>query len=244
MAEREDDTTIPVPPPDGAAPAPLAPDRERPALEIAPGRVTGPLDFRALFGNDSAVELEIGIGKGRFLLAQAEARPGVNFLGIEWSLKYLRVARDRAERRGLANVRFYRADARHVLADLLPDASVSRVHVYCPDPWPKKRHRKRRLFTAATAAHLGRALVAGGYLDVSTDVLEYFEEIRALIPSHAGLVEAVDPLFPIDGPEGRTSYELKYLALGRTLHRASYARPALDVQGISRMMSPDSMRTG
>ncbi len=226
MAERADDTTIPVPSPEGMASAPLAPDEERPALEIVPGRVSGPLDLRALFGNALPVEVEIGIGKGRFLLAQAEARPEVNFLGIEWSLKYLRVAKDRAERRGLTNVRLYRADARHVLADLLPDRSVSRVHVYCPDPWPKKRHRKRRLFTAATAAHLGRALAAGGYLDVSTDVLEYFEEIRAVIPSHAGLVETADPLFPIDSPEGRTSYEVKYLALGRVIHRASYARPA------------------
>ena len=226
MAERVDDTTIPVPSPEGMTSAPLAPDGERPALEIVPGRVSGPLDFGALFGNALSVEVEIGIGKGRFLLAQAEARPEVNFLGIEWSLKYLRVAKDRAERRGLTNVRLYRADARHVLADLLPARSVSRVHVYCPDPWPKKRHRKRRLFTAATAAHLGRALAAGGYLDVSTDVLEYFEEIRAVIPSHAGLVETADPLFPIDSPEGRTSYEVKYLALGRVIHRASYARPA------------------
>ena len=226
MADREDDTTVPCPPPGGTAPPPLSTGGARPALEIPPGLVTGPFDLAALFGNPRPVEVEIGIGKGRFLLAQAEARREVNFLGIEWSLKYLRVARDRAERRGLMNVRVYRADARHVLADLLPDRSVGRVHVYCPDPWPKKRHRKRRLFTAATAAHLGRALAAGGYLDVSTDVLEYFEEIRAVIPSHAGLVETADPLFPIDSPEGRTSYEVKYLALGRVIHRASYARPA------------------
>src|SRR5206468_3977925 len=154
----------------------------------------------ALFGNALSVEVEIGIGKGRFLLAQAEARPEVNFLGIEWSLKYLRVAKDRAERRGLTNVRLYRADARHVLADLLPARSVSRVHVYCPDPWPKKRHRKRRLFTAATAAHLGRALAAGGYRGASPDVAEYFDEIRELVPVACGLCVAEDPLFPIESP--------------------------------------------
>ncbi len=226
MTEPEDAITTPGPSSEGMTSAPRPSGGERSVLEIAPGRVTGPLDFRVLFGNAFPVEVEIGIGKGRFLLAQAEMRPEVNFLGIEWSLKYLRVARDRAERRGLANVRFYRADARHVLADLLPDASVSRVHVYCPDPWPKKRHRKRRLFTASTAAHLGRALAAGGYLDVSTDVLEYFEEIRAVIPPNAGLVETADPLFPTGSTEGRTSYEVKYLALGRAIHRASYARPA------------------
>jgi tRNA (guanine-N7-)-methyltransferase len=196
-----------------------------PALEILPGQVAGPFDLAALFGNRHPVEMEIGIGKGRFLLGQAGARPDVNFLGIEWSLKYLRVAKDRARRRGLANVRLFRSDARHVLAALLPDRSLARVHVYCPDPWPKKRHRKRRLFTGETAAHLGRVLLPGGHLDLSTDVREYFEEIRAIVPAHSGLVEAPDPLFPIDNPEGRTSYEAKYVEAGRAIHRASYMRP-------------------
>jgi len=196
-----------------------------PTLEILPGQVNGPFDFSALFGNRHPVEMEIGIGKGRFLLAQAEARPEVNFLGIEWSLKYLRVARDRARRRGLANIRLFRADARHVLAALLLDRSLARVHVYCPDPWPKKRHRKRRLFAPETVAHLGRVLADGGYLDLSTDVREYFEEIRAVLPAHSGLLPAPDPLFPIDSPDGRTSYEVKYVQAGRTIHRASFARP-------------------
>ncbi len=200
-------------------------------LEILPGQVDGPLDLAALFGNRRPVEVEIGIGKGRFLLAQAEARPEVNFLGIEWSLKYLRVARDRARRRGLMNIRLLRADARHVLADLLPDRSLARVHVYCPDPWPKKRHRKRRLFAPETAAHLGRVLVDGGYLDVSTDVREYFEEIRAVVPAHSGLVQDADPLFPIDSPDGRTSYEVKYVQAGRTILRASFVRPIRGPRG-------------
>lgn len=199
--------------------------KEAPDLEIPPGRVGGPFDFEALFGNRRPVEMEIGIGKGRFLLAQAEARPQVNFLGIEWSLKYLRVARDRARRRGLRNVRLFRADARHVLAVLVPDRSLARVHVYCPDPWPKKRHRKRRLFTEESAAHLGRVLLDGGYLDLSTDVREYFDEITQVVPAHSGLARAVDPLFPEDCPEGRTSYEAKYVQAGRTIHRASYAAP-------------------
>ena len=103
---------------------------------------------------------------------------------------------------------------------------MARVHVYCPDPWPKKRHRKRRLFTPATAPHLGRVLATGGYLHLSTDVREYFDEIVSIVPEHAGLVAAADPLFPIGGEEGRTSYEVKYLALSRTIHRASFVRPA------------------
>jgi len=196
------------------------------ALEILPGSVSGPLDFRSLFGNERTVELEIGTGKGRFLLAQAEARPEVNFLGVEWSLKYLRVTKDRAERRGLWNVRLFRADARHVLQALVPDSSIARVHVYCPDPWPKKRHRKRRIFSPVALAHIERILVPGGYLDLSTDVREYFEEIRQMARSRAALCEAEDPLFPHESAQGRTSYEAKYLEAGRPIHRACYARSA------------------
>jgi len=223
---------------------------EPPALEIHPGGVGGPFDFRTLFGNDRPVEVEIGIGKGRFLLTQAAERPEVCFLGVEWSLKYLRLAKDRAQRQALKNIRLFRADAQHVLAALLPDRSIVRVHVYCPDPWPKKRHRKRRLFTPATVTHIERVLVPGGYLDLSTDVREYFDEIRELVPSASGLREAVDPLFPIDGSSGRTSYEVKYLEAGRPIHRATYARAPEPVglssgprQGMSTRMSPDSTRT-
>jgi tRNA (guanine-N7-)-methyltransferase len=197
---------------------------ESPFLEILPGGVSGPFDFPSLFGNARPVELEIGTGKGRFLLAQAAARPEVNFLGVEWSLKYLRVTKDRAGRSGLMNVRLFRADARHVLQALVPDSSIARVHVYCPDPWPKKRHRKRRFFSPATLVQIGRILVPGGYLDLSTDVREYFEEIREMARDSAVLREAEDALFPPGSVEGRTSYEAKYLEVGRSIHRACYAR--------------------
>jgi tRNA (guanine-N7-)-methyltransferase len=196
----------------------------RPALEILPGQVEGPLSFPLLFGNTGPVEVEIGSGKGRFLLEQAAGRGDTNFLGLEWSLKYLRIARERAERRGLTNFRLLRADARHVIADLIPDDSVARVHVYCPDPWPKKRHRKRRFFGPGTARHLERILAPGGHLHVSTDVDDYFEEIRGLLAEHTGLAETDDPLFPIELTEGRTSYEVKYVQAGRRIHRVCYAR--------------------
>jgi tRNA (guanine-N7-)-methyltransferase len=195
------------------------------ALEILPGQVAGRLSFPDLFGNPGPVEVEVGSGKGRFLLEQAAARPGVNFLGLEWSLKHLRVAKERAERRGLVNVRLYRADARHVLADLIPDASVERLHVYCPDPWPKKRHHKRRFFGARTAPHLERVLRPGGFLLVSTDVRAYYDAIRETVLAATGLREDGDPLFTATGGEGRTNYEVKYLKEGRAIFRACFRRP-------------------
>ena len=194
-------------------------------LEILPGQIEGPLRFETIFGRAAPVEIEIGIGKGRFILAEAERRPDVDFLGLEWSLKHLRIARDRALRLGLANVRFHRADARHVVADLIPDGTLQRVHVYCPDPWPKKRHHKRRLFNAEMTRHLERILATGGHLNVSTDVKEYFDAIVEVVESVTGLRRAADPLHP-EAATGQTNYETKYLAAGRVIHRATWRRDA------------------
>jgi tRNA (guanine-N7-)-methyltransferase len=194
-------------------------------LEILPGQVNGHFRFTDLFYRDGPVEIEVGIGKGRFVLQQAVDRPEVDFLALEWSLKHLRAAKDRALRRQLSNIRFYRADARHVVAELLPESSVARVHVYCPDPWPKKRHHKRRFFTPDTAGHIERILEPGGFLNVSTDVFEYFERARHILTDHTNLVAAEDPLFPLETAAGKTNYEVKYLAHGRIINRASYMRP-------------------
>ena len=193
-------------------------------LEILPGQVDGPLRFEAIFGRRAPIEIEIGIGKGRFLLAQAGARPDTDFLGVEWSLKHLRIARDRAVAHDLANIRLHRADARHVLRDLVPDRTAARVHVYCPDPWPKKRHHKRRLFAPDVVPHIERILAPGGYLNVSTDFTEYFEAIVAVVTEHTRLERAVDPVYPIEGQAGKTNYEVKYLAAGRVIHRATWRR--------------------
>ncbi len=193
-----------------------------PALELLPGQIDGPLRFHEIFGRTAPVEIEVGIGSGRFILNEAASRPAVDFLGLEWSLKHLRVAKERAERRGLTNIRFHRADARHVVSDLVPDGSVARLHVYCPDPWPKKRHRKRRFFTPAMAVHIGRILAPGGYLDLSTDVDEYFEEILGILAGHESLTPASDSLFPLEPLAGKTNYEVKYLEAGRPIYRATY----------------------
>ena len=195
-------------------------------LEILPGQVEGRLHCAELFGRAARVELEIGIGKGRFILREAERRPEVDFIGVEWSLKHLRIAKERALRNRLGNLRLHRADARHVVQELVPDGTFERVQVYCPDPWPKKRHHKRRLFTADTSRHLERILAPGGYLNVSTDVREYFDAIVATVESETRLKRASDPLYPLQTPEGNTSYETKYLAAGRPIHRATWQAAA------------------
>src|SRR5216684_8478367 len=92
------------------------------------------LDVGALFGNAHPVVLEIGSGKGRFLISSAMEQPGVNFIGIEKSLHYHRVIRARVERRGLTNVRLINQDAFVVLQEMIEDASLAEVHIYFPDP--------------------------------------------------------------------------------------------------------------
>jgi tRNA G46 methylase TrmB len=112
-----------------------------------------PTAWRAVFGNAHAVEVEIGPGLGDVLLAYAASAPGTNFFGIEHRPGAADAILRRAARLGLRNVRAVTGDARCIVAHLVPDASVSAYHVYFPDPWPKRRHhRKRRLSGQATAA--------------------------------------------------------------------------------------------
>jgi tRNA (guanine-N7-)-methyltransferase len=199
---------------------------EAPELRLDAERALARWDWGVIFGTTGRVEVEIGIGKGRFLLAAAAARPEVLHLGVEWANKYLRIAELRALRRGLTNVRFVREDARELLA-VIPSASVSAYYVFYPDPWPKKRHHKRRFLQAQTVDELARTLVAHGTLHVSTDHEDYWAQIEPLLDSHAGFARlpgfgGADFPLPLDQP--LTNFEVKYKNQGRLQLRASWRR--------------------
>jgi tRNA (guanine-N7-)-methyltransferase len=180
-----------------------------------------PLDWSAVFGNDHAVELEVGFGKGLFLLNAALANPGVNFAGVEIVRKYQLFTATRMAKRGLHNVRLACGDGKLLLRDYVPAASLQAVHVYFPDPWWKKRHHKRRVFTPEFAALCQRALRPGGRLHVATDVEEYFGLMREAIAPLDGLRE----LPPAPEEEGhRTNFERKARERGTPIHRAVYER--------------------
>src|SRR5215210_6696086 len=108
-------------------------------------RLPRPLVWLDVFGNDHPVELEIGMGKGTFLTEQAKARPDVNFFGIEWANWFFRYASDRLRRNGCTNARTIRAEAGFFLNEFVQDDSLSVMHIYFPDPWPKAKHHRRRL---------------------------------------------------------------------------------------------------
>src|SRR5688500_13089153 len=144
-----------------------------------------PIVWRELFGNDRPVEIEIGMGKGTFLTDQAKARPDVNFFGIEWARFYWRYASDRLRRNGCTNAHTVRAEAMFFLREHVPDASLSVLHVYFPDPWPKARHHKRRLIQEPFLQQAQRVLVGRGRLQVVTDHADYFEQIEPLVTASA-----------------------------------------------------------
>lgn len=133
------------------------------------------LDPRTWFEHpDRAFEIEIGSGKGTFLVQQAELHPDVNYLGIEWAGEFYRHAVDRCERRGLRNVRVLYDDAVGLLRFRVPDAIVRTVHLYFSDPWPKKRHHKNRVVQDRFLGDCARVLVPGGLLRIVTDHDDYW----------------------------------------------------------------------
>src|SRR5215212_6578668 len=140
-----------------------------------------PLNWGELFGNDRPVELEIGMGKGTFLTEQAKARPEVNFFGIEWARWFWRYASDRLRRNGCMNARTARVEALFFLSEYVTDASISVLHVYFPDPWPKARHHRRRLIQEPFLKQAQRVLVPGGRLQIVTDHQDYFEQIDQVV---------------------------------------------------------------
>ncbi len=187
-----------------------------------------------LLPGDGPWELEIGFGKGRFLLASAAARPRTRWLGIEVAGEYFRLAAGRAARRRLANVALLRGEALYLLAAVLPAGFASRVHVYFPDPWPKARHLRRRLFSAASIDLVLAALAPEGELCFATDFLDYGHEVEAILRATPGVdVERLAGGWP-EGP--RTNYEAKYEREGRPIVRL-IARP----RG-SRSLHPDGAR--
>ncbi|MBN2326233.1 MAG: tRNA (guanosine(46)-N7)-methyltransferase TrmB [Candidatus Omnitrophica bacterium] len=143
---------------------------------IAPGSIDEHLDFERIFGDDNPVEIEIGAGKGRFILAESKRRPDVNFIAIERSRKILRIGLLRAVKEMRENCRFFCWDADFVLKLLIQPKTVQAYHVYFPDPWPKKRHKKRRLFNPRFIEKMAETLTKSGILHLKTDHEKYFHE--------------------------------------------------------------------
>jgi len=184
------------------------------------------IDWREVFGNDHPVELEVGFGKGLFLLTAAQAHPEINFAGVEIVRKYQLFTATRLAKRGLRNVRVACADVRLFLPRCVAAASLQAVHVYFPDPWWKKRHHKRRVFTAEFVGECVRVLRPGGQLHAVTDVEEYAAVMSALLAEQP----ALRPLPPSSEKEPShdldylTNFERKFRKQGKAIYRMRYEK--------------------
>jgi tRNA (guanine-N7-)-methyltransferase len=186
-------------------------------IEILPDDYFAPLDLRPHFPRPGRpLHVDLGCGDGAFLVAMAARCPEADFLGIERLLGRVRRCCRLASEAGLDNVRLLRVESGYAIRYLLPPGSVAVFHLYCPDPWPKRRHWPKRLFTAGFLDAARAALAPGGELRVKTDDLHYFRWMEKIWRDHPGFEEAPwDP--PADYP--KTDFEAAFLEKNQPIYR-------------------------
>ena len=185
-----------------------------------------PFEWNEIFHSSNPVEIEIGPGKGAFLLSQAQGNPEKNFLAIEWAGRYLKILTERLPRRKLVNVRLLAADARTILDEWISRDSVATFHIYYPDPWWKKRHEKHRIFTPKFLQNLQKTLCPGGQLCFATDVEEVFRELGEMIMEATTLVKLHEKIYnsETDPPPGRSNFEIKKWQAGSPIFEAVWQK--------------------
>ncbi|MDD5308010.1 MAG: tRNA (guanosine(46)-N7)-methyltransferase TrmB [Deltaproteobacteria bacterium] len=186
---------------------------------------TGPIALAGLFPGEAPVELEIGFGRGHFLIGRAALLPATRFFGLETRRKWVHVVAERAARAGCANMVVRHADARATLARMEPEGGLARIFVNFPDPWWKTRHEKRMVLTPSFLKDAARLLADGGEIFVQTDV-----DFRA--EAYLGALLSEESLEPL-GENGRIDMnpfgarslrERRCEEVGLPIHRMLFAR--------------------
>ncbi|MBG79355.1 MAG: tRNA (guanosine(46)-N7)-methyltransferase TrmB [Phycisphaerae bacterium] len=186
------------------------------------------VDPRDLFEYpDRSFEIELGSGKGTFLVQQAVKQPETNFLGIEWAAPFYRFAADRLRRHGLSNTKMMHGDGTEFLGYWCADSIADVIHLYFLDPWPKARHHKRRAVQDETMKHFHRLLKSGGLLHLVTDHDDLWQWYQEHIDRASDLFETRE-FQPPDSAEGDevvgTNFERKYRIEGRPIHSVTLVR--------------------
>jgi tRNA (guanine-N7-)-methyltransferase len=173
-----------------------------------------PLDLPAAFGRSAPVILEVGFGMGRTTADIAEAHPQTNYLGVEVHTPGVGSLLKEIQTRGLSNIRIIQHDVVEVLTHMLADGALAGIHIYFPDPWPKKRHHKRRLIQPDFVTLLAQKLAPGSYLHCATDWEDYAMQMLEVLGAEHGLKNTVAGFAP--RPEWRpvTKFEQRGLKLG------------------------------
>ncbi len=184
-----------------------------------------PLNLAALFAQAGPLEVELGCGDASFLVEHARRQPARNFIGVERLLGRLQKLERKGRRAGLTNVRGLRIESAYCLRHLLPANSVAALHIYFPDPWPKKKHRRHRLINEAFPALARNVLAQGGCVFLRTDDADYFEQMTGVFAAaeHFTGVET-----PVSLAEITTDFERDFNAQGIPTLRAAYqaSKPA------------------
>lgn len=192
--------------------------QSRAMAELAPRYVLpfnpAPLDSQAVFGRRAPLVVEIGFGMGQATAAIAAARPGDDFLGIEVHEPGVGALLQLIERAALRNLRIVQHDAVQVMSQMIAPATLSAVHVFFPDPWPKKRHWKRRLVQAPFVALLASRLAPGGTLHCATDWQPYAEQMLAVLGAETRLANTTAGYAPRPDYRPQTKFERRGIALG------------------------------
>ncbi|HEX4885066.1 MAG TPA: tRNA (guanosine(46)-N7)-methyltransferase TrmB [Casimicrobiaceae bacterium] len=183
-----------------------------------------PLDFAQAFGRRAPVVLEIGFGMGETTAAIAAAHPERDFVGIEVHAPGVGALLKRIAEQGLANVRIIRHDAVEVVERMIPAGALAGIHVYFPDPWPKKRHHKRRLLKPPFVRALAQRLGPGGYLHAATDWEDYAQEMLATLAAEPLLVNTADGYAPRPAWRPPTKFEQRGVALGHAVFDLLFRR--------------------
>ena len=192
-------------------------------ISLKEENLDGRLDLKDVFGRRGPVHIEIGSGRGTFLVNEAKAHPENNYLGIEWASKYYRYAVDRFGRHEFDNVRIIHTDAVFLIDEYIADNCIDWFHIYFPDPWPKKRHHKRRFLGDENMLNVLRCLKVGGRINVATDHADYFEQMEEVLNKQidAGTVRRVRFTRSAGAEDGEmvgTNFERKYIVEGRKVY--------------------------
>ena len=177
------------------------------------------LDWTSVFPEPRPVEVELGAGDSSFLLESARLHPEHNFLGVERMLGRLRKLDRKGRRAGLTNIRGLRIEISYCLEYLLPLARVQALHVYFPDPWPKRRHWRRRLVNERFPELAARVLVPGGWVHLRTDHSDYFDQMRGVFATQPVFRQVEPPAALVALP---TDFERDFAARGIPTLRVSY----------------------
>lgn len=182
--------------------------------------------FRQWLDSDRTIEIEVGSGKGLFLIQAAQQHPETYFFGLEIAAKYAALAQSRLEREGLTNARCSNADAVEVMDRAVPPDRLAAVHVYFPDPWWKARHKKRRVLNERMLRAIERALRPGAWLHVWTDVVDYYESTLELV---AQVTKLSPPVFVDEPPSAhdmdyRTHFERRTRRNGLPVYRSQFQK--------------------